>query len=295
MPVNAAYLTVIIIWSTTPIAIQWSSFGVGYEFGVALRMLIGFLLLLALIRLWKISLPFSSHARKVYLTGGLPLFLAMTSVYWSAGYIPSGWISVVFGLTPFFTSLFAALILGEKAFTRGKTLGMLISFSGLCFVFAESFELQSMAWLGVAGVCFSAISHSISSVLLKKINSQLHPVSVTAGSLLFALPLFFINSLLYGLPDTVPANTMAAIFYLAIMGTAIGFPVYFYCLKQMSPQKVALITFITPVCALLIGANLNGETLTLRVWTGTALILAGLFVYQFGTQFKFRAEIAKEI
>ena len=41
MSVPAAFLTIILIWSTTPLGIKWSSAGVGYEFGVAARMTIG--------------------------------------------------------------------------------------------------------------------------------------------------------------------------------------------------------------------------------------------------------------
>ena len=119
MSVPAAYLTVIVIWSTTPLAIQWSSIGVGYEFGVAARMLIGLLALLLIIRLRGLPLPWSRHARTVYLVSGLSLFIAMSLVYWSAQFIPSGWISVIFGLAPLITSAFASFILHENNLTTG--------------------------------------------------------------------------------------------------------------------------------------------------------------------------------
>ncbi|MCK4708828.1 MAG: EamA family transporter, partial [Gammaproteobacteria bacterium] len=214
MPITAAYLTVIIIWSTTPLAIQWSSAGVGYEFGVALRMVIGLTVLLLIVRLWRLPLPWDKKSIQVYLTGGLPLFLAMSSVYWSAQFIPSGWISVIFGLTPLFTSLFAALILRERSFSTGKSLGMLLGFGGLLIVFAESLSFDQNAWWGVAGVCFSSIVHSLSSVSLKKLNSSIPSVSVTTGSLIIATPLFVINSLAHGLPQSIPTQALASITYL---------------------------------------------------------------------------------
>ena len=43
MSVPAAFLAVVLIWSTTPLAIQWSSEGGGFLFGVASRMLLGVL------------------------------------------------------------------------------------------------------------------------------------------------------------------------------------------------------------------------------------------------------------
>ncbi len=51
MSVSAAYPGVVLIWSTTPLAIKWSSEGVGFLFGVAARMVSSILICLALIAL----------------------------------------------------------------------------------------------------------------------------------------------------------------------------------------------------------------------------------------------------
>lgn len=282
MPVLTAYLAVIVIWSTTPLAIQWSGMVVGYQFGVALRMLIGLICLLLVVRVFNLGLPGDRPHISVYIAGGLPLFIAMSLVYWSAQSIPSGWISILFGLTPFFTSLLAALMLGEKSFTLAKTLGMLLGLAGLALVFSQSLVISDKAWLGVVGICIASLVHSLSSVLLKKLQTGAHPVTVTAGSLLIAVPLFIANSLLQGLPTEIPLKTLSAIGYLAIMGTAIGFPLYYYCLARLHAERVALITLITPLSALLLGSWLNGEAIGPRIWTGTLLVLGGLAIYEYG-------------
>ena len=169
MPVPAAYLTVIIIWSTTPLAIQWSGIGVGYEFGVAARMLIGLLALLLIVRLKGMPLPWNRHACAVYAVSGISIFIAMSLVYWSAQYIPSGWISVIFGLAPIITSLFASLILRENNLTAGRLLGMLLGLGGLAVVFAEGLSLNDAARMGVAGITIGTIAHALGAVLLQKL------------------------------------------------------------------------------------------------------------------------------
>ncbi len=282
MSIAAAYLTVIVIWSTTPLGIQWSGAEVGYEFGVALRMVIGLTVLLAIVRIWRLALPWDKHHLQIYLAGGLPLFIAMSTVYWAAQFIPSGWISVIFGLTPFLTSLFASLMLGEKSFTLGKSLGMILGLAGLIIVFSESLETAEKAWVGVIAVCLSSLTHSFSSVLLKKLKPGIPAVSVTTGSLIVATPLFVSNSLMQGLPEYIPLQSLAAIVYLGIMGSALGFPLYFYCLKNLHAERVALITLITPVTALLLGNLLNNETISHNIWLGTGFILAGLTIYEYG-------------
>lgn len=288
MSVPAAFLIVITIWSTTPLGIQWSGVGVGYEFGVAARMLIGLIALLTITKLWRKPLPFDRHALQVYAAGGLPMYLAMTLTYASAQHIPSGWISVIFGLSPLLTSLFAIILLPQSQFSAGKLIGMLLGLAGLAVVFAESFQLESAAWYGVVGIVAAAASQSFGAVLLKKLRPSMPAISVTTGSLILAMPLFWLNSLLHGLPTSIPDRTLSSIVYLALVGTAIGFPLYFYLLQNISAQRVALITLITPVSALLLGAGLNGEVISSQVWLGTALILTGLAIYEYGKYLPFR-------
>jgi len=286
--VPAAYLTVIIIWSTTPLAIQWSGIGVGYEFGVAARMVIGLLALLLIVRLRGLPLPWNSHARKVYLVSGLSIFLAMSLVYWSAQYIPSGWISVIFGLSPIITSAFATLILRENRLTTGRIIGMLLGLLGLVVVFAEGFSLADAAWMGVAGISIGTVSQSLGAVLLQKLKTDIPAISITAGSLIVATPLFIMNFILMqSWPENISTVTMLSIGYLAIMGSAIGFPLYFYLLKSLNAERVALIALITPVTALLVGANFNDEVISSRVWLGTALIVSGLAIYEYGKHLPF--------
>jgi drug/metabolite transporter (DMT)-like permease len=286
--VPAAYLTVIIIWSTTPLAIQWSGIGVGYEFGVAARMVIGLLALLLIIRLRGMPLPWNTHARNVYLVSGLSIFIAMSLVYWSAQYIPSGWISVIFGLSPIITSAFATLILRENNLTAGRFIGMLLALLGLVVVFAEGLSLANAAWMGVAGITIGTVSHSLGAVLLQKLKTDIPAISITAGSLIVATPLFVMNfMLMQSWPENISTVTLMSIVYLALMGSAIGFPLYFYLLKSLSAERVALIALITPVTALLVGAYFNDEIISTRVWLGTALIIAGLAIYEYGKHLPF--------
>ena len=280
--VPIAYITIIVIWSTTPLGIKWSGEEVGYEFGVAARMLIGLGFLLALMSVRKLAFPWDRHARRVYLVGGLSIFFAMASVYWAAQYIPSGWISVVFGISPIMTGLLAIAILQEKSFSEGRLPGMLIGLLGLCVIFIEGMDLHEAAWLGVLGVIFSTIAQPAGAVLIKKLKPTLPAITITAGSVALAVPLFALNWLLFGpdLPDAIHSRTLGAILFLGIAGTGIGFPLYFYVLKHLSAGHVSLITLITPVTALLIGSTFNEELITLRVWVGTALIMLGLLVHE---------------
>ena len=82
--VPAAFLGVVLIWATTPLAIQWSSEGAGSLFGVAARMVLGVVVCPVLVALLSRRMHWHRDALLTYLAAGIGLWGAMTSVYWSA-------------------------------------------------------------------------------------------------------------------------------------------------------------------------------------------------------------------
>jgi drug/metabolite transporter (DMT)-like permease len=286
MSVPAAFIGVVLIWGTTPLAIKWSGEGVGYLFGVSSRMVIGLILALLVLKLMGLRLPWHVQARRTYLAAGLGIFVAMTAAYWSAQYIPSGWISVMFGLTPIVTGLMARFWLAEQGLTPPRLLALVVALAGLAQMFNVGLQAGGQALLGLAGVLVSVVCHSASAVWVKRLNAQLHGLTVTAGGLLVAVPLFLLSLLLQGQawPAQIEIRTLGAIVYLGVVGSVLGFALYFYVLRHVETTRVALITLITPVIALLVGQWLNGESVDLHVWIGTALIMLGLLGFELGSR-----------
>ena len=187
--ISMAYIGVIIIWSTTPLAIQWSGVGVGYLFGITSRMILGMLVGLMVAGLLSIPLPWHAEARRTYLAAGLGVFFAMTSVYWSSQFIPSGWISVLFGLAPIVTGLLATFLLAERALDAARLAGMLLGLAGLAIMLLGSQRLGPHAGYGIAGMVFSVTAYSASAVAVKRIGADVPALATTIGGLMVAVPL----------------------------------------------------------------------------------------------------------
>jgi len=133
------------------------------------------------------------------------------------------------------------------------------------------------------------MSQSLGAVMIKKLRPDIPAISITAGSLMIALPGFIANAVYHGgIPSEVSLQMTGAIIYLAMLGTATGFPLYYYLLKNISAERIALVTLITPVTALLIGAALNDEIISANVWLGTLFIIIGLAIYEYGKYLPFR-------
>ncbi len=119
-------------------------------------------------------------------------------------------------------------------------------------------------------------------VWLKRIGDDSPPLATTAGTLAVSLPLFgLVRWVAEGsVPAELPPRAGAAIVYLGVFGSVFGFALYYYVIRHLEASRVALITLVTPVLALLLGHALNGEEITARIWIGSGLITGGLVLHQ---------------
>ncbi len=283
MRIPLAYLSIILLWATTPLAIKWSGQGPGFLFGVTGRMAIGTVCLLLILVLSRQRLPVHRKALQTYLAVALQIYGSMLVVYWAAQFIPSGWISVIFGLLPLMTALLAALCLGERSLTLGNVLAYLMGVSGLWIMFGSALQLGHDAVLGIIGALASTFLQALSSVWVKRINANIPSLLQVSGGLLFALPLYLLTWSYFDgqWPVEISPVSLASIVYLGMIATTAGFVLYYYLLLHQSATKVSLVTLVSPVMALLLGHFVNHEPLTVKVVTGTLLILGALLTHEF--------------
>jgi drug/metabolite transporter (DMT)-like permease len=283
MRIFLSYVSVILIWATTPLAIKWSGEGPGYLFGVTGRMTIGTMCLLTMLAITGQRLTWQRRARWTYLAVALQIYGSMLAVYWGAQFIPSGWISVIFGLSPLMTALLAAAWLSERSLSPGKVLSYFMGIAGLTIMFASALQLHHEAVLGIIAVLVATLFQAVSAVWIKRIDAKLPALSQVTGGLLLALPVYLLTWWLDDgqWPAVIPNTSLAAIVYLGVIATTIGFVLYYYLLTRLSATRVALITLVTPVLSLILGQRINNELLTSKVITGTFFILTALVLQEF--------------
>ncbi len=295
MRIPLIYISVILLWATTPLAIKWSGEGPGFLFGVTARIAIGSICVLFALVLMRQKLVWHRKARLTYLAIAMQIYGSMLAVYWAAQFIPSGWISVIFGITPLMTALLAAVFLGERSLTLGKLLAYSLGIGGLVIMFGSALQLGYDAVLGIGGILVSALLQAISSVWIKGIAAKLPALSQVAGGLLLALPAYLLT---WGIadghwPSALTPISLAAIIYLGVIATTIGFVLYYYLLTHLPATRVALITLATPLLSLMLGHVINHEPMTMKVATGTCFILSAFIIHEFFDRFPALKPIAK--
>ena len=285
MSVPIAYLAVLLIWSTTPLGIVWSSESISPSLAVLLRMIIAVLLGMIVIKIRHINLPWHKKALTLYTYSAVGIFGGMLCSYLAATYLSSGIISLVFGFSPIISAVLAKLMLDEPNLTNIRKVSMGISLMGLAIVCSDNINFANDGVYGVVFILLAVFFFSLSGVLVKSVSLAIHPLATTVGALTVSTPLFLISWLLIDGNlniDLWEAKSLWATLYLGVFGSLIGFYAYFTVLQKLSASNVTLITLITPVIALSLGVILNGEIMSDKLIFGAFLVLMGLTLYHFG-------------
>lgn len=272
MGVPIAFVTVVLVWTTTPLGIHISNESLSFSAAATLRML-GGVALAGCVLLWLREGLVLRKAWHSYLAGSIGVFGAMLITYWSAQYIPSGLIAVLYGLAPVSSAVIAALMLKERV-TALQVVGLLLSLCGLALVFQDDLVLGAEGYKGVIGVSIAAILFPLSSITVRRIGAPVTPMQQTTGTLLVASVAYTVFWALADgqVPTDVSNRSIAAVAYLAAFGSVIGFCAFFYLVQRVSAAQVAVIPVITPVLAVIVGAVFNNEVL------GTSTLLGAGFI-----------------
>lgn len=285
MAVLLAYFSVVLIWATTPLAIQWSSDSLSFMAAAAARMSIALALALSFVAILRQSFTIFWQHRLIFFAASIGIFPNMPVVYWAAQFIPSGLVAVIFAMSPFVTGVMTLLLLKQNPFSLKKILALLLALIGLIVIFYHQLHFDFRSVYGISGILLSCVLFSFSSVWVKKLTEQqavtLDAFHQATGALLFALPGLLLGWWLMDgdLPQTVSMKSAGSIVYLAIVGSLIGSALFFYILQRLSASVVSLITLMTPVLAILLGKNLANEDLPAHTLFGVALVLVALLFY----------------
>jgi drug/metabolite transporter (DMT)-like permease len=203
-------------------------------------------------------------------------------VFWAEQWVPSGLAAVLFATFPLIVAVIAHFALPAERMTASVMAGIGIGFAGIALIFAEDFELLGGSMVAVASVVMlvSPLSGAIVSVVVKRWGSGMHPVPFNATAMILAAGVMGVVAAVFerGRPVTLDPGPVAAVLYMAIAGTAITFPLYFWLLEHMEARQVALIGYGTPIVALFIGAVFMDEPMTVRTWIGSAMVVIGVAV-----------------
>jgi drug/metabolite transporter (DMT)-like permease len=179
--------------------------------------------------------------------------------------------------------VFAALWLSERTLTPLRIAGLGLALAGLWLIFGQPWPGDGHARLGTLAAVAGMAVQALGLVWIKRLDARVSSLAITTGSLGVAVPCFVLAWLVADaarLPPDITPRAGIAIVYLGVLGSVVGFTLYYYVIKHIDAGRVALIMLVTPVTALLLGQTLNAEIIPASGWAGIALIGAGLLLYE---------------
>jgi probable blue pigment (indigoidine) exporter len=281
MKIIGAYGLVVLIWSTTPLAIHWSNSSLTFVAAITLRMSFALVLCFGLLKLMRE--PLIQHKRDwlTYCYSALGLFPNMLLVYWTAQYIPSGLMSVIMGIYPFFVGIFAIFLLNQQTFTMTKTIALVLAILGLFIIQNEQTHLGIESFMAVLVLVVVCVIWGFSSVMVKKLALNISALRMGTGSLLVATPFFILTwAVIDGeMPTAIGSKSIWSLGYLVVAGSLLGHTLWFYILRTCSVMSVSMIPLITPILAINWGLSFANEEVTPHMLAGTFLVLIALGTY----------------
>ncbi len=282
---KAATLALLVgIWGTTWAAVRISLRGFPPFTGVALRFVVAAVLLVVIAR--AIGTPLAAiNSRDRWLRvvhAVLSFCISYGIVFWAEQWVPSGLAAVLFATFPLIVAVMAHFALPGERMTVKVMVGTALGFAGIAAIFAEDFDLLGGRSVLVASLIMlvSPFVAAISTVAYKKWGHGIRPVAFNAVAVVYGSVIMGVVAAFTEGHETIVLERwpVLAILYMAVAGTAITFPLYFWLLEHMRARQVALIGYGTPVVAVVLGVLFLDETLTARTLVGSAMVVIGVAV-----------------
>ncbi len=193
--------------------------------------------------------------------------------------LPSGLTGLLVATVPLFAALIA-LVRGDRAaLAPRRAAGLGLGFAGLVVIVAG----PGLAVAGIPGllsigeVLLVALLYAIAPFL---VTTKLHDVP-SLGTItlsMAAVGLFYLPIGVLTTPEMPTVRSTVSLVALGVLCTAVAFVVFFALIAEVGPVRAPLFTYANPIVAILLGALVLGEELTVGLAIGLPLVIAGCWL-----------------
>ncbi len=280
-----------IIWGTTWVA---SRIGVQYTPGLQVSYIRQFLAGIILLSFYFIKgekLPTWQQLRWLAAISVFTFVLANGLSTWSVKYIPSGLAALISALYPLCVVIINIIFFRQHKNRLLTFVGLIIGLAGVAVVFYENtFHEQPDNYLfGIVLGLVAMVAWSIGTIFVARNKYKINPYYAMGWQM------FISSFLIYGMArmtnneisfSDIPFQTWAAIAYLIGMGSVIAFIAFIYSIKYLPPAVASLFAYINPIVAMITGAILLDEPLTLSLILGAFITLIGVYLVNYSIKIR---------
>lgn len=248
---------------------------------IAIRQLIAAVLYIGFFVVKKHPWPKGKQWTPILVMSFLTFMLSNGLSTWGVKFIPSGLGAIMGAIFPLWLVIIMR-IRGTKL-PQQAVLGLLLGFGGVCTIFYEhlkDFGNPDFRFGIILSLC-ATVSWAISTLYTKQQAINFNPYFSLGFQMFFSGVIIYIFAAATGntspLSD-IPASSWWSVGYLVIIGSILTFIAYIYALQNLPTALTSIYAYINPVVAVLLGAMLLNEKLTIFIAVGGAITIIGVYL-----------------
>jgi drug/metabolite transporter (DMT)-like permease len=203
-------------------------------------------------------------------------------VVWAERTVPSGLTALLVSMVPLWMAIADWARPGGTRPDARAAAGLLLGFAGLAILVLPDLRAADLrASAGLVALLLASPAWAVGSVYAKRAPLPPSPFMATACEMLGGGAALLVASLLAGEPfrggwTAAAPSSWAALAYLIVFGSMIGFTAYVWVLTHARLSVASTYAYVNPVVAVLLGWAVMGEPLTGRTLAGGAVVIAAV-------------------
>lgn len=242
---------------------------------VAYRFLFGALVLLSVWFWLHLPLPKKKYWPWIFLTGILQMGLNNIAAQTSMLTLGAGMVSVLNYSMPIFAAVMAHFLLGERLTWR-KGAGIVLAIAGMAVL------MDVHAGGDVTAICIgllSAVFWGLASIFVKLKLSDVNPISLTTWQMVCASLSLLVYTAIVPQGEVVwNAESVLCLIYNGVLASALAFFLWSWILQHIEVSKASVAVLAVPVVGVVGGILCLGEPMTLHIFFGMIMIMAGIYI-----------------
>jgi drug/metabolite transporter (DMT)-like permease len=199
---------------------------------------------------------------------------------WSELYVPTGLAALIVAIVPIWFLIVERLLLptGDRAPASAMG-GVALGALGVAILFwpkiSAAERLGWMQLLACVALLGSSFCWAFGSVLSRRWKVAVDPLVASGWQMLSAGAVDTVLGLVLGQHHRATWNltSMAAIAYLVVFGSWVGYSAYIWLLRHVPTSKVATYAYVNPIVAVFLGWAFLGESIDRYIVAGAAIIV----------------------
>jgi drug/metabolite transporter (DMT)-like permease len=189
--------------------------------------------------------------------------------------ISSALAGILVATAPIFTAVLAIWVDHEERSEGVRLVGIVLGIAGVAALFGIDLSGSGSAVLGGLAVVLAGLGYAVGGFMVKHRFTGAEPIGVAAWVMVASTVLLAPAAAITAPASTPAFGPVAAVAVLGVLGTGVAFAIFYTLIRQVGPARSFIVAYLAPGFAVVYGALLLGERLTVATLAGLALILAG--------------------